>query len=352
MASAFIVREQRGATVRFRVRYRLGGRDTAFLSGGSFTTLREARARRDWIAGEMAVMRVPRIASIADRAAPSRDTVLDAATRWQASRVDVSAGTLQTYVVNLGRILPQVGSVALESLTAADVAGLVAHLTSEGLARESIRKTVSTLAQVLDFAKLVPNPARDRDVRLPPADTEEVDPPTAAHVLAVYRVLPARYKLPLLVLDATGMRVGEFEGGRWRDIDEHAAQWRVSRLLAKTRRARWVPVPEPLFDAIVELVPREDRNPDAPVFAGFGADAFRTALGRACKATGVPFFSPHDLRHRRATLWHLARVPVAEASSWLGHSAHEHLKTYAHASLDDRTEIDYENLLEQTSEPM
>ena len=88
------------------------------------------------------------------------------------------------------------------------------------------------------------------------------------------------------------------------------------------------------------------------MFAGFGADAFRTALGRACKAAGVPDFSPHDLRHRRATLWHLAGVPVAQASSWLGHSANEHLKTYAHASLDDRTEIDYRDLLEQTTEKM
>ena len=40
--------------------------------------------------------------------------------------------------------------------------------------------------------------------------TEEVDPPTAAHVLAVYRILPKQYRLPLLVLDATGMRIGEF----------------------------------------------------------------------------------------------------------------------------------------------
>jgi integrase len=54
----------------------------------------------------------------------------------------------------------------------------------------------------------------------------------------------------------------------------------------------------------------------------------------------VPAFSPHDLRHRRATLWHLGGVPAAQASAWLGHSAQEHLRTYAHAVLD-RTEVDY-----------
>jgi integrase len=47
-------------------------------------------------------------------------------------------------------------------------------------------------------------------------------------------------------------------------------------------------------------------------------------LTRACKTIGVPAFSPHQLLHRRATLWHLSGVPVAEAAFWLGHSAQEH----------------------------
>jgi integrase len=76
------------------------------------------------------------------------------------------------------------------------------------------------------------------------------------------------------------------------------------------------------------------------MFAGFGADRFRTALTRTCKAAGVPLFSPHDLRHRRATLWHLQVVPAAEAASWLGHSPQAHLKTNTHATLVDRDELD------------
>ncbi len=74
--------------------------------------------------------------------------------------------------------------------------------------------------------------------------------------------------------------------------------------------------------------------------AGFGADRLRTAITRACTATGVPAFSPHDLRHRRATLWHLANKPPAEAAAWLGHSTQEHLRTYAHVVID-RSEVDY-----------
>ena len=54
---------------------------------------------------------------------------------------------------------------------------------------------------------------------------------------------------------------------------------------------------------------------------------------------GIPAFSPHDLRHRRATLWRLGGIPVVEAAAWLGHSPNEHLKAYAHATLVDRREV-------------
>jgi integrase len=91
-------------------------------------------------------------------------------------------------------------------------------------------------------------------------------------------------------------------------------------------------------------MPREDRDAGAQLFAGFGADRFRTAITRACKAAGVPTFSPHDLRHRRATLSHLQGVPPVEAASWLGHSAQEHLRTYAHVVID-RSELEYGDLL-------
>ena len=57
-------------------------------------------------------------------------------------------------------------------------------------------------------------------MRLPREQKTEIVPPTAEHVLAVHDVMPPRYRLPLLVLDATGMRLGELEGLRWGDVDE------------------------------------------------------------------------------------------------------------------------------------
>jgi integrase len=105
-----------------------------------------------------------------------------------------------------------------------------------------------------------------------------------------------------------------------------------------------VPVPAVVLQAVLELVPREDRELTARVFSDITGDSLRTALARACKATGTPLFSPHDLRHRRGSLWHLTGVPPVQAAAWLGHSVQEHLRTYAHVMLD-RTELDYAAML-------
>jgi site-specific recombinase XerC len=113
--------------------------------------------------------------------------------------VDVAAGTLQTYRVALGRILPRFGNTSVDSVDAQEVAALVADLHAEGLKKQTIRKTVSVLAMVLDHARIEPNPARDRlTVKLPREERRHVEPPTAEHIEAVVRLLPRRYQLPVL----------------------------------------------------------------------------------------------------------------------------------------------------------
>lgn len=342
--SWIITRERDDRPSQYIVRYRLGGRGAPQRHGGSFRTKTLALARKRWIDGELAHMRVPDLAML-EAPAARPVSLREIAESWRTSRVDVSEGTAATHRVNLGRILKEIGDQAAVEIQPADVAALVATLHAGGLKRESIRKTIATLAMVLDFAKVVPNPARDRDVKLPREDKAEVNPPTANHVEAVHAILANTYGLELVVLDATGMRVGELEALTWGDVDEQSGRWRVTATVAKTSRARWVPVPDLVFEAVIAAVPREDRDLEGQVFAGFGADRFRTALTRACKTAGVPAMSPHDLRHRRATMWHLSGVPVVEAAAWLGHSPTEHLRTYAHATLVDRSEVDAWKLL-------
>jgi integrase len=98
--------------------------------------------------------------------------------------------------------------------------------------------------------------------------------------------------LALLVLDATGVRVGELEAAKIGDLDETRPAWLVRAAVAKTRRARWVPLPEDLYQAVLDRLPaREDRDADAQLFPGVTADRLRIAIGRACRDSGTPHFS-------------------------------------------------------------
>jgi integrase len=224
---------------------------------------------------------------------------------------------------------------------------MIVELHKEGRKPSYIRKIVQATAMVFDHAGVMPNPARDKvKVRLPRDERAEVAPPTAEHVEAVYQVLPKQYRLPLLVLDATGMRLGELEALTWGDVDEPRGRWRVTQAVSKTNRARWVPVPPVLFERVAELLARDDRVAQRRVFQGFGGDRFRTAIARACTGAGVPAFSPHDLRHRRISLLHLGGVPWARIGEHVGQrNLAVTANTYSHVLVDE-AELDYAALLQ------
>ena len=101
-----------------------------------------------------------------------------------------------------------------------------------------------------------------------------------------------------------------------------------------------------LADALeATLPPREDRDPEAQLFAGSGADALRTAIAKACRAAAIPLWSPHDLRHRRVSLLHLRGMPWARIGEWVGQrNLAVTADTYTHV-LSDETEPDYEALI-------
>ena len=93
-----------------------------------------------------------------------------------------------------------------------------------------------------------------------------------------------------------------------------------------------------LADALeASLGPREDRDVTAA--------RLRMAIGRACKAAGVPVFSPHDLRHRRISLLHRQGRSWAEIARFVGQrKLSVTADTYTHV-LSDGQELDYEGML-------
>ena len=75
------------------------------------------------------------------------------------------------------------------------------------------------------------------------------------------------------------------------------------------------------------------------VFQGVSGDKLRTALRRACTASGVPTFRPHDLRHRRVSLLHLGGMPWARIGASVGHDdITTTSRVYTHVGADERLE--------------
>jgi len=316
MASVYIVKRATSKGVaRYDVKYRLGGRETRLRHGGSFRTRREAEERRRWVGGELAAHRIPDLTL--EREAPTFVPLRDVAERWRASRIDVGGATRKAHHQALLHVNREFGDRDPTSLDPHEVAAWIGVLAGT-YTRATLEKVLGVLRMILDSADIRPNPARDDRVKLPRGKREEIQPPSAEEVVALLERTTPRYRLPLLVLESTGMRVNELETLAWGDIDEQHGRWRVARQNEKAGRGRWVNVPPDVFEAVTDRVPREDRDLDAPVFPGATQTRLRTDMARACKAAGIPLYSPHDLRHRRISLWHMQGVPLAQVGQWVG----------------------------------
>ena len=320
MATVTITTRRRKDGPRYVVRYRLGGRAYPIVHAGAFKTLKDAKARRDLVAGEIAHGRNP--AELLVQARTTTQSFVSFETwgeRFVASRIDVAENTRKMYRSHLRKIGETFGDRDPHSITTANVAEWVAGQAEE--------RKPGTVAQYLDCFKLVldyiglePNPARDPKVKLPKRVTEEANPPSDEHFLAIVEKLLPRWRLFFITVEQGGLRIGEAVALRWGDVDMAGERLRLPRSATKTNTPRWVQLPTWLMEAIEDTCPLEDRVPDRRVFQGLNISSARQAMTRACRLAMIPHYSPHDLRHRRLTLWHQSGVPARELAERAGHS--------------------------------
>jgi integrase len=342
MASVWVTkRKTKDGAKRYRVEFRVGGREAPAQYAGSFKTEREALERKRWVAGELAGRRPPDLKAL--ELPPKAPTLSDAADGWRASRVDVVEQTQNMHRSSFGRIFkvaPALRTRRIDELTVDDVAALVTALVEAGYKRETIKKSRDALAMMLDFHKVEPNVARDKRVKLPKERKAHIPPPLADHVERVAERLPRHHVLPLLVIDECGPRVSELATAEVGDLDEHRRAIRVRWTFEKNERYRLLVLPDDVFDALLAtLPPREDRDLEAPLFPGLDEAALRTAIAKACKATGTPHFSPHGLRRRRGSLYYKRTGSLAEVAELLGDSKRVAADHYVYA-LTDYREVD------------
>ena len=187
--------------------------------------------------------------------------------------------------------------------------------------------------QVLDYAEVDPNPARHKTVKLPYVDVEEATPPTVEHFLAMLGKLSRRLRLPAVFLEQTAARVAELRAWEWQDVDVAGSRIRSRGVEGTrgTRRVLWRTVPPWLMEHLLEMVPPDDRTTGQRLFPDLKAGTMRDSMMRACRSAGIPGYSPHDLRHRRGSLWHANGMTARELAERMGHSkASMSLDVYTH----------------------
>jgi integrase len=308
MSPAWIRRRENTTRRTYQVLYRRGGRGYPIETAGTFRTEREAKLRRDLIAGWLAQGLNPKLELAQLLAEPAAPVTLAAVrAQYRASRIDAADNTTAVIRAALNR-LAALDDRDPATVTVADLQARVEAMAY--LKPATIHTYVTYWASLFDYAEVKPNPAASRQLRLPQITREQIAPPTGEQFVAAIERVPRALQLPLVVLEQTGMRIGELVTLQWGDVDERGCRFRLRSAETKTRRPRWVELPTWLMAIVGATLTVDDRAPARRVFPGFTSDSARRALARACTTAGIPVFTPHALRHRRATIWHHEGLPV------------------------------------------
>lgn len=336
---------------RFRSKYVVKWRDERGRArSASFRTMEEARrAKARRVAGDMT--------------SPSREPFGPYALAWVERYQGRTAAGLtedtrgQYRDALLRQAVPFFGRTRLDRIGPTDVREFILGMQDAGLSSSSVRKYLAPvkamLAEAVEDGTLSTNPAREVRVIGRASDPyKEV----AHRMLSPDEIRALRENVPEAERDLfdflafTGVRISEALGATWqrvtqdesgRPVFEVREQFYGGKLhaRAKTRAGRRA---VPLTPEMTRrLMTRRATSPwgaeTDPVFPtrdgthrsahNFRARVFRPAATRV----GVPWATPHTLRHSLASLLLAHGHTVEQIAAWLGHADSSFtLRTYVH----------------------
>lgn len=335
--------------MRYDVKYRRGGRGFQVLRAGAFKNRRDAKARAALISGYLARNMDPRVELARESA--SLKTIEELWPDWVATLRDVGEKRRGAIRDAWRHIQPVIGHLAPADVQVEHGLRLIEKM-EQRLAPSTLNMYFIVAKQFMDAHD---QPVlRSKLIRLPKVVQEEVNAMSFAEFMALRKEFAEPTKpqsgqvsqAPLLLLaldfiEATALRIGDAQKLLRGDVDFFEGKVRVSKARGKSAVSRWVPVPRMLLDELLKR-PQEPGDLLLPELTKMD---MKGHMRRACVRAGIQHFHPHDLRHRRASLWVYQGVPLPLVSQRVGHSdMATTMRVYAHVVSDSRdrwTATDY-----------
>ncbi|MGH3344294.1 MAG: tyrosine-type recombinase/integrase [Carbonactinosporaceae bacterium] len=284
---------------------------------------------------------------------------MDYAERWIAQRPNLRPRTVQLYTWLLSKhIAPYLGTVPLERLDTPMVREWRGALLAKGVSQTMAAKAYRLLRAVLMTAVREDELIRTNPCRIPGADQErssERPVLTVTQVFALADLMPARYRMLVLLTTFGCLRWGEVTALQRRDIDITAGTVRVHQQFIEQRggglilgppksRAgvRTVTLPSSFLPELHEhLTAYVAEEQTAPVFAGPSGRPIRRGNFNklvkwleAVNTLGVPGLHFHDLRHTGNTLAARTGASLRDLMARMGHDSTHAAIIYQHATSD------------------
>lgn len=290
---------------------------------------------------------------------PSEATVSEYMRRWLKLRAEgkqLAPSTVHGYEAAIRRYIdPELGDCHIARLTALRLEEFLAKLAApadrngKGLSSKTVFNVYGVLHSAMESAVswgIIEKNPMDK-VKAPRVRKREVSAASIEEVIKLRSAIDkSRYRIPILIALATGMRRGEVCGLRWEDFDADRCALRVCRAMTqipgqrpfpkdtKTGEPRTVPIPEALARILKahRLEQLQDKLACGAAYANDGnwicvdrfgemitPDAITRGFMRLRDRLGIPI-SFHGLRHTQATHMLLSGVPASVVAERLGHA--------------------------------
>lgn len=303
--------------------------------GRYYVRYRDAQGKRRWkVAGSRRSDATSLMARLREQVELERRGIhtkpMTPAEWWTEEYVDILASRLKPSGVRTAQVhfqrladwlFDERRDPLIRDVTRADAEAFVAFLIAQGLQPSYARRLVSTLrrawtdaitrglAHMNPWSKL--KIAAPKPTRVPWVTMEQLE--------EIYAAMPASAQPHIILIGETGLRAGEAQALRWRDVDLGASP-RVEIREGKTTAAqRSVPL-TPRAVALVQELYAEGGVDEQLVLPRISQQWMRRALAMACARASVERLKVHSLRHVYAS--HLVQlgVPPSTVARLLGHA--------------------------------